>query len=225
MRSRAIPKPGDSLLERYPDIAAEWHEEHNKGLGLSPDITSYLSNVIVTWECANGHIWKSRVSKRTNKGYAQCRVCESNHSGIEKLLRVAVASDASFDNVLEEETKLLFNGYETTVDITGEYRGHKFAVEYDGSRWHKSPRRVKRDIKKSHFLLNEGYHVVRIRENGLFHLDLHDDRLRQTSYRHSLEQDKILELVESIKEKLDEIHETVAIEEYAENDARELVNV
>lgn len=207
MRFRATPKAGDSLLERYPDIAAEWHKEYNREIALSPDITSYLSNVIVTWECPNGHIWKARVSKRVNKGYAQCRSCESNVSEIEELLRIAVASNPNFEEVSENEAKFTLNGFETLVDIRGVNRGRNFVVEYDGSRWHKGAKRTARDINKTLFLINEGYDVIRIRENNLPHLNLENDRFRQITYRHSLEYDKVSELVENIKTKLDEIYD------------------
>jgi len=204
---RAVPKVGDSLVERYPDVAMEWHDELNKDSGVTPETISYLSNVKIWWECPKGHIWNSRVIRRTNKGYAQCRSCESKNSEIEETVRKAVSESPYFTNVSEDEIALEYNGFETCVDIVGEFKNRKFVIEYDGSRWHKQNKRAERDKRKTKFLIDKGFDVIRVRENSLFHLDMTDPKLEQVSYRHSLEEDKVAELVEDIREKLEKINE------------------
>lgn len=204
---RAVPKVGDSLVERFPDIAMEWDKELNSDAGISPEEISYLSNVKIWWRCPKGHIWNSRVVRRTNKGYAQCRSCESKNSEIEEVLRKAVVADSDFDYVAENEVPFEYNGYETCVDISGIFNNRKFIVEYDGSRWHKTDKRKERDLSKTQFFLDKGYDLVRVRENSLFYLDVVDPKFEQISYRHSLKDEKVSELVKSIKESLEKIHE------------------
>lgn len=204
---RAIPQTGDSLQERFPDIAMEWDKELNADEKRTPETISYLSNVKIWWKCPKGHIWNSRVIRRTNKGYAQCRSCESKNSEIEEVLRNAVSESPYFTNVSKEEKPFNYNGFETLVDISGEFNNRKFIVEYDGNRWHKQEKRAERDKRKTQFLIDQGFDVIRVRENSLFHLDIDNPKFDQLSYRHSLNSEKITELVENIQKKLEKIHE------------------
>lgn len=204
---RAIPQTGDSLQERFPDIAMEWDKELNADEKRTPETISYLSNVKIWWKCPKGHIWNSRVIRRTNKGYAQCRSCESKNSEIEEVLRNAVSESSYFTNVSKEEKPFNYNGFETLVDISGEFNNRKFIVEYDGNRWHKQEKRAERDKRKTQFLIDQGFDVIRVRENSLFHLDIDNPKFDQLSYRHSLDSEKITELVENIQKKLEKIHE------------------
>lgn len=204
---RAIPQTGDSLQERFPDIAMEWDKELNADEKRTPETISYLSNVKIWWKCPKGHIWNSRVIRRTNKGYAQCRSCESKNSEIEEVLRNAVSESSYFTNVSKEEKPFNYNGFETLVDISGEFNNRKFVVEYDGNRWHKQEKRAERDKRKTQFLIDQGFDVIRVRENSLFHLDIDNPKFDQLSYRHSLDSEKITELVENIQKKLEKIHE------------------
>lgn len=204
---RAIPQTGDSLQERFPDIAMEWDKELNADEKRTPETISYLSNVKIWWKCPKGHIWNSRVIRRTNKGYAQCRSCESKNSEIEEVLRNAVSESPYFTNVSKEEKPFNYNGFETLVDISGEFKNRKFVVEYDGNRWHKQEKRAERDKRKTQFLIDQGFDVIRVRENSLFHLDIDNPKFDQLSYRHSLNSEKITELVENIQKKLEKIHE------------------
>ncbi len=66
------PKPGQSLADRFPDIAAQWHPTRNGHL--APDQLSAGSNGRVWWRCAEGHEWETRVNNRTSKGTG-CPVC------------------------------------------------------------------------------------------------------------------------------------------------------
>lgn len=204
---RAIPQAGDSLQERFPDVAMEWDKELNADEKRTPETISYLSNVKIWWKCPKGHIWNSRVIRRTNKGYAQCRSCESKNSEIEEVLRNAVSESPYFTNVSKEEKPFNYNGFETLVDISGEFKNRKFVVEYDGNRWHKQEKRAERDKRKTQFLIDQGFDVIRVRENSLFHLDIDNPKFDQLSYRHSLDSEKITELVENIQKKLEKIHE------------------
>ncbi|MGH3726492.1 MAG: zinc-ribbon domain-containing protein [Mycobacterium sp.] len=69
---KSQPAPGDSLAERFPGIAAEWHPNRNDDL--SPATVGYASNKKVWWLCARcGHEWQIQVSNRTSG--SSCRRC------------------------------------------------------------------------------------------------------------------------------------------------------
>ena len=67
-----LPKPGQSIASRFPDIAAQWHPTRNGDL--APDQLSAGSNVRVWWRCAEGHEWAVKVNNRTS-GSTGCPVC------------------------------------------------------------------------------------------------------------------------------------------------------
>ena len=54
----------NSLLEKNPEIAAEWHPTKNGSL--RPEYVSYKSNKIALWRCKHGHEWSAKISSRTN---------------------------------------------------------------------------------------------------------------------------------------------------------------
>lgn len=58
-----------SVTVSAPELLAEW-----RSADISPDETLIGSGKLVTWECANGHIWESKVFERTKRG-RKCPVC------------------------------------------------------------------------------------------------------------------------------------------------------
>lgn len=78
-RLKSLPRPGDSLAERFPKIAAEWHPSKNGDL--TPETVGYASNKKVWWLCARcGHEWHIQVSNRTSG--SSCRKCA--HSALRR---------------------------------------------------------------------------------------------------------------------------------------------
>lgn len=59
-----IPKQGNSLLERNPILAKEWHPVKNAPL--SPDKIAFKSHLKVWWLGKCGHEWQAVVSSRSN---------------------------------------------------------------------------------------------------------------------------------------------------------------
>jgi predicted metal-binding protein len=71
-RLKSLPQPGDSLAERFPDVAAEWHPILNDDL--TPEMVGYASNKKVWWLCGRcGHEWQIWVANRTSG--SSCRKC------------------------------------------------------------------------------------------------------------------------------------------------------
>jgi hypothetical protein len=68
------PKPGQSLAEKFPDVATQWHPTKNGDL--TPDQVSAASHKEMWWRCDLGHEWEAAVGSRTLKD-TRCPV----HSG------------------------------------------------------------------------------------------------------------------------------------------------
>jgi hypothetical protein len=59
----AKPKEGNSLAERHPHIASEWHPKWNNGV--KPTEISWSSNYLFYWRCVKGHQWVATLNSRT----------------------------------------------------------------------------------------------------------------------------------------------------------------
>ena len=69
---RRRPRPGQSLAELFPELAAEWHLQRNNEL--TPNEVRKASTYRAWWKCrACGHEWSAKVCKRT-RGHG-CRLC------------------------------------------------------------------------------------------------------------------------------------------------------
>lgn len=62
--SRALPGEGQSLADKYPEIAAQWHPSKNGDL--KPSQVSYGSKRNLWWICKKRHEWQSRVDHRSS---------------------------------------------------------------------------------------------------------------------------------------------------------------
>ncbi len=71
MSQYIVSKKKNSLLEKRPDLAFEWHPTKNGDL--TPDKVTCGSNTKVFWMCEKGHEWDSSINNRV-KGCG-CRIC------------------------------------------------------------------------------------------------------------------------------------------------------
>ncbi|BCI83163.1 hypothetical protein MTY66_47880 [Mycolicibacterium sp. TY66] len=72
--SAAKPKPGESLAEAAPHVAAEWHPTLNGDL--TPAQVRVGSGKMAWWKCARcQHEWKTTICRRTTQGGTGCREC------------------------------------------------------------------------------------------------------------------------------------------------------
>ena len=69
--SLRIPKQGNSLIERNPVLAEEWHPTKNGEL--FPNNVSFKSHLKVWWKCKKDHEWEAVVSSRTSGN--GCPIC------------------------------------------------------------------------------------------------------------------------------------------------------
>jgi len=66
------PPPGQSLADKYPEIAKEWAYDLN--VPLSPEHFWPQANKKVWWRCENGHVWKTTLNIRVYQGTG-CPAC------------------------------------------------------------------------------------------------------------------------------------------------------
>ena len=71
IKNKNKPRLKESLLDLYPDIAAEWNYEKN-----DTKPSNYLphSQKRVWWKCKNGHEYEAKIGNRTslNRGCPYC---------------------------------------------------------------------------------------------------------------------------------------------------------
>ena len=69
--------PGESLAERYPELAKQWYVIKN--LPYHPGRISAVSQEAVWWRCDRGHSWCARIYDRTVCGHG-CPYCEGRQT-------------------------------------------------------------------------------------------------------------------------------------------------
>jgi predicted nucleic acid-binding Zn-ribbon protein len=107
---KSQPAAGDSLAERFPEVAAEWHPRLNGDL--TPDLVGYASNKKVRWLCARcGHEWEIQVANRTRG--SSCRRCA--HATLRK--PKPGASLAEFNPTVAAEWHPTLNGNVAPSDV------------------------------------------------------------------------------------------------------------
>ncbi|WP_208857810.1 zinc-ribbon domain-containing protein, partial [Mycobacterium parascrofulaceum] len=80
-KAKGAPRPGESLAEKLPEIAAEWHPTLNGEL--TPADVGYASNKKVWWLCRNcRNEWQVPVASRS--AGASCKKCASRTTALPK---------------------------------------------------------------------------------------------------------------------------------------------
>lgn len=76
----------------------------------------------------------------------------------------------------------------------------KVVLEYDGYYYHSGGRsgqtmasHIANDTEKTQALMDAGYRVVRIRENGLLHLKMNTDKVFEIDYKYGEPMDDAIE--------------------------------
>ncbi len=167
-----------------PEIAKQWDKDKNDTL---PSSYLYGSHSKAWWLCDRGHSWNTSIKARcSGSGCGKCRLVAT--SKIEQAFHAAFKK--RLDTINESYTdKIIIDGKKYQVDIFGTLNGEKIAVEYDGKYYHSNNK--EKDIEKSQILIDGGYKLIRIREDGLFHLKFENRNFYQISYNYSLNEKKI----------------------------------
>lgn len=155
-----------SLAYFAPDLAAEWSPENP--LTAWEVTPTGKTPFLPLWECSTNpeHHWRAKVASRWS-GHSSCPECKDGSKSIIELEYYAEARQA-FDNVRSGVTlrsEAFTRGAIWRPDIICRINGFNVVIEYDGAYWHMG--KADTDERKSRDLLDAGWIVVRLRENGL----------------------------------------------------------
>jgi predicted nucleic acid-binding Zn-ribbon protein len=115
-QKNALPKPGHSFAERFPDIAAEWHSERNQPL--TPEQVAAKSGRRVWWRCRTcEHEWEAPVYSRAN-GFG-CKACATRLAAVVNRAPKPSQSLAERDPEIAAQWHPTLNGSLTASDVTG----------------------------------------------------------------------------------------------------------
>lgn len=179
----------------FPALLREWDYDKNT---VQPDEVIAGTHRKVWWLCVNGHSWEATVKSRaySKTGCGKCKLVGT--SKIEQVFHKALSKRLDVVNGSYAEKIMFSDGIKMQVDIFGSLRNKKVAIEYDGCHYH--GKKVALDTVKTQKLLDEGYHVVRIREKDLEWLPLTHPRLLQFNFDYYKNKDNVLPTVGMIVE-------------------------
>lgn len=165
-RTKATPKPGESLAEKDPDLEAEWHPTLNRPL--TPFDVRPRGRASVWWQCRLGHVWKAKVAPRAvGVGCPEC----STIGVSERQVRLEFELAAAGLPVVHQHPPILVRGRRPIkADIA--MPSLRLVVEYDGSYYH--ARKARADRSQTAALESAGWTVLRVREQPLAVLGGHE---------------------------------------------------
>ena len=182
-------------------MVLEWDDE-----SLNPELTTASVRTKIRWKCNKaGHHWIATIVSR--KYGTGCPLCSSGStSNIENNFRTEFSKYFSEINV-DHTTKIILGPAQRKiqVDIIGIYKNQKIIVEYDGSRWHSFSKNINRDILNTKLFLDQGYCVIRIREDDLPYVNIKDKMLIQSNFKWTSNKTKIANYVKELIDILEKI--------------------
>ena len=156
---RATPKPGESLAELLPELAAEWHPDENGDL--TPADVRPRGKWLVWWRCRFGHEWEALVAPRAvGIGCPKCSIIGIS----ERQTRLEYELAAAGLPVQHDHPRISVEGRRPVqVDIA--IPPLRVIVEYDGSYYHAN--KLRADRIQTSALESAGWTVLRVREEPL----------------------------------------------------------
>jgi rubrerythrin len=162
-RERALafsaPRVGQSLAERDPEIAAQWHPTRNRPLTAS-DVTAN-SGQTVWWLCDRQHEWPAMINNRRKaRGCPKCTLWGTSVEEIRlrhELLAAGVPIDPNHELAPE--------GFGRVLQCDMLCSAWDVLIEFDGNRFHKQPDSADKDERKTRMLTDAGWTVIRVRED------------------------------------------------------------
>lgn len=157
--TRSTPKPGESLGEKMPELASEWHPTLNAPL--TPFDVRPRGGASVWWRCPFGHEWKAKVAPRAvGIGCPECSIIGVSER--ETRLRFELA--AAGLPVAHDYPSVVVTGRRAVkADVV--VPDLNLVIEYDGFYYHASKSNA--DQAQTAALEAAGWTVVRVRERPL----------------------------------------------------------
>ena len=202
--SKRRPKPGQSLGDTRPHLVEIWHPTKNGDV--TPFDVRPNCNDYAYWLCQRGHETHAIINSRSS-GFECVHCRQFNKSKVEGDFRALFGESPLLTGVSPTAHRMaigwtnLQDRQWMTVDIYGELRRHpqlKVVIEYDGKYFHDRPEVSARDVPKTQALLDAGYAVIRIRENGLAPVAMNHPRLLQINHDYRFK-DEIGDLAATVR--------------------------
>lgn len=153
-------KARDSVALERPDLVKEWHKAPSKKD--TPDNVTAGSDKIVTWRCVEcDHLWDAQVKSRAIKKTGCPKCMERYNVSFPEMAIFYYLREAFEDVKLNSEIKNI-EPYKS-IDIY--LSSLNLIIEYDGGQTHAD--KLNNDLEKSKLILEQGYVLFRIRDNGL----------------------------------------------------------
>ena len=151
----------NSLETLHPKIAKQWHP--TKNTNITPSAVTETSGRKVWWKCekSEDHEWHTTVASRTSER-TNCPYCDLTPQSRQELI-ITFELLKFFKDINPKGYKTKLNGRLRAIDIF--IPEINLAIEFDGAYWHKDNRAL--DKIKSEMLMDDGYQVIRIREQPL----------------------------------------------------------
>lgn len=156
-----VPKSGNELAVRDPDVAGEWHPTKNGTV--TPHDVSYASHVARVWLCrVCGHDWPTTPQNRCigwKTGCPRCSMWGTSAQEI-RLRHELAAAGCPVEHPYPP------------IEVSGRrpVKGDvvcptwRVVVEFDGYQFHRRAANVERDLNQTHALEGAGWTVIRVRE-------------------------------------------------------------
>jgi hypothetical protein len=158
---KTIFKRGSSFNEQCPEISDYWDYNKNNN---KPDVYSAYTEELKYFKCPNlncGYSWEEMISTLYARYKNSHKICpECSPVFYEQEMRIYTEfSSLGFE--LNHRYKL--SNYEYDIFCSD----LNLLIEYDGKHWHSDENKIKSDIKKQNFALENNINFIRIREDGL----------------------------------------------------------
>lgn len=154
--SHSVLVPGkNDLATLNPDLAAQWHPTLNGNLkpsGITPH-----SGKKVWWLCPKGHSYEATVLHRAEG--TNCPMCNSGRQTSFAEQAIYYYVKQIFPDAINRCTDIIGHRMELDIYIPST----KFAIEYDGSYWHKEEKFNRERLKYS-LCHKKGIRLLRIKE-------------------------------------------------------------
>ena len=147
------------LQTTHPKIAKTWHP--TKNTKRTPLNVTFGSDKKCWWKCDNGddHVWETKLNNRIR---GDCPFCTLTPQSKQELI-ITFELKTIFKDINPKGYKTKIKGKIKAIDIFIPLLN--LVIEFDGSYWHKDKLAI--DKIKSELLIDEGYKVIRIREEPL----------------------------------------------------------
>lgn len=153
------------IADERPDLLEEWHTIENKEN--TPFNVRSGSDKGIVWRCKEcEHVWDTQAKSRAIKNTG-CPKCHERYNvGFPELAIYFYIKQIFTDAQLNAQIEKI--GTYKSVDVY--IPSLNLVIEYDGGHTHRG--RVLIDMEKSRLLVERGYRLIRVRDNGLSPLDI-----------------------------------------------------